>query len=253
MSSKSFLIFDISGEYGHFRKFNTTTSPLTYGIPTPTAIMGVMGAILGVEREDSKGRIKKGQESLRKCFSADRTAIAIQVLNPVKRVNVGFNLLDTGAPQTFFNVTNRTQIEYELLKNPRYRIYLWWDHAEKDKLKERLQNKSYHFSPYIGLSQYTADVNWVAEKEGRLVDQKDYLPFQTVINVSNVNQENSPIDFNQMKNASIQVETLPIEMESNRIVRRYGEVLTENNGNTIFCIPNSKSYSLEGEGIIQLL
>ena len=253
MSSKSFLIFDISGEYGHFRKFNTTTSPLTYGIPTPTAIMGVMGAILGVEREDSKGRIKKGQESLRKFFSANRTAIAIQVLNPVKRVNVGFNLLDTGAPQTFFNVTNRTQIEYELLKNPRYRIYLWWDHAEKDKLKERLQNKSYHFSPYIGLSQYTADVNWVAEKEGRLVDQKDYLPFQTVINVSNVNQENSPIDFNQMKNASIQVETLPIEMESNRIVKRYGEVLTENNGNTIFCIPNGKSYSLEGEVIIQLL
>jgi CRISPR-associated protein Cas5h len=253
MSFKSFLIFDISGEYGHFRKFNTTTSPLTYGIPTPTALIGVLGAVLGIEREDSKGFIKEGQESLRQVFSAERTAIGFKILNSVNRVNIGFNLLDTGAPQTFFNVTNRTQIEYELLKDPCYRIYLWWEHPRKEELIERLQNKAFHFSPYLGLSQFTADINWITEKEGKAINQNDYLPFHSVVNLSELDQTNAPVDFNQMKDASIQVETLPIEMENTRIVKRYGEVLTENNGNLIFCLPNTKSYSIHGEGNIQLI
>jgi CRISPR-associated protein Cas5h len=253
MSFKSFLIFDVSGEYGHFRKFNTTTSPLTYGIPTPTALIGVLGAVLGVEREDSKGRIKKGQESLRQVFSSEWTAVGIKVLKPVKRVNIGFNLLDTGAPQTFFNVTNRTQIEYELLKDPCYRIYLWWEHPRKGELIERLENKAFHFSPYLGLSQFTADISWIGEMEGQAIIQNAHLPFQSVINLSELDQANTPINFHQMKNASIQVETLPIEMENTRIVKRYGEILTENNGDAIFCLPNTQSYSIQGEGNIQLL
>ena len=48
MNSKELLIFDIRGEYGHFRKYNTTTSPLTYSIPTRTAIAGILGAILAI-------------------------------------------------------------------------------------------------------------------------------------------------------------------------------------------------------------
>ena len=41
------LVFDIWADYGHFRKFYTTTSPLTFSFPAPSTIAGILGAIYG--------------------------------------------------------------------------------------------------------------------------------------------------------------------------------------------------------------
>ena len=68
MNSKEILIFDIQSEYGHFRKYNTTTSPLTYSIPTRTAIAGILGAILGMERELRDGVYPEGAEPVQEFF-----------------------------------------------------------------------------------------------------------------------------------------------------------------------------------------
>ena len=68
MNSKEVLIFDIQGEYGHFRKYNTTTSPLTYSIPTSTAIAGILGAILGMEREIRDGVYPEGAVPVQEFF-----------------------------------------------------------------------------------------------------------------------------------------------------------------------------------------
>ncbi len=253
MNSESFLVFDISGEYGHFRKFNTTTSPLTYGIPTPTAVMGILGAVLGIERENDKGKVNSGQASLRESFSADRTRLAIRVLNPVNKVNVGFNLLATKSPQTFFNVVNRTQIEYELLKNPHYRIYLRWNHPRREELVDRLQEKNFHFTPYLGTSQFTADVVWQGEREGGRIQQAGFVPFLSAVNLTHLHEASNPIDINQINALSIQVETLPLVMQPNRIIERYGEVLVETTGRAVPALANDQSYTIEGEENIQLL
>ena len=253
MSSESFLVFDVSGEYGHFRKFNTTTSPLTYGIPTPTAVIGILGAVLGIERENDKGEVSSGQESLRESFSADRTSLAIRVLNPVNKVNVGFNLLATKSPQTFFNVVNRTQIEYELLKNPGYRIYLRWDHPRRKELMDRLRKKNFHFTPYLGISQFTADVIWQGERKGEGIQQAGFIPFHSAVNLTRLREASNPIDISRINALSIQVETLPLAMQSNRIIERYGEVLVETEGQAVPTLANDQSYALEGEGNIQLL
>ena len=95
MTSKTAIIFDVYGEYGHFRKFNTTTSPLTYSIPTPSAIFGLLGAVLGIEREDSHNKIREKKEHLREVFSNKNASLAIRPISEIKKVNIGFNLLDT--------------------------------------------------------------------------------------------------------------------------------------------------------------
>ena len=74
MNSKELLIFDIRGEYGHFRKYNTTTSPLTYSIPTRTAIAGILGAILGMEREVRDGVYPEGAVPVQEFFSKERSS-----------------------------------------------------------------------------------------------------------------------------------------------------------------------------------
>ena len=253
MISKTALIFDIFGEYGHFRKFNTTTSPLTYSIPTPSSIFGLLGAILGIEREDSHNKIGEKKEHLREVFSSKNAAVAVRPLSEIKKVNIGFNLLDTGSYQSFFNVTNRTQIEYEILKDPKFRIYLSWDHSLKEELTERLKNKRFHFNPYFGISQMTADLKFVGERELIEISEKDYIDFSTAINLSEIQSERAPIDIEFIKERTFQVETFPLDMQIDRTIKRYGEILVEMNGDSVKAIPNKNSFTIEKEGNIQFL
>lgn len=253
MISKTALIFDVSGEYGHFRKFNTTTSPLTYSIPTPSAIFGLLGAVLGIEREDSHNKIREGTEHLREVFSSKNASVAVRPLSEIKKVNIGFNLLDTGSYQSFFNVTNRTQIEYEILKDPKFRIYLNWDHRLKGELIERLKNKRFHFNPYLGISQMTSNIDFVGEMELVEISEKDYIDFNTAINLSEIQSVNSPIDIDYIKERVFQVETFPLDMQIDRTIKRYGEILVEMNGDSVRAIPNKNSFTIANEGNIQFL
>ncbi len=85
MHSDKLLVFDIGSEYGHFRKFNTTTSPLTYSIPTRPAIAGLLGAILGIERELSAGKFRDGVMPIAEVFTKEKARIGVQLINPVKK------------------------------------------------------------------------------------------------------------------------------------------------------------------------
>ncbi len=152
MHSDKLLVFDIGSEYGHFRKFNTTTSPLTYSIPTRPAIAGLLGAILGIERELSAGKFRDGVIPTAEVFTKEKARIGVQLINPVKKVNISFNLLDTEkTASSFFNIKQRTQIEFELLKDPSFRLFISLeDNKVFNELVNRIQGNTTHFTPYLG-------------------------------------------------------------------------------------------------------
>lgn len=228
---------DISSEYGHFRKFNTTSSPLTYSIPTLPAITGLLGAILGIEREIATGIFPKGVIPLHEVFHRDTTKFAIQVLHPTKKVNIAFNLLDTGkSGSSFFNIENRTQIEFELLKNPKFRLYISMeDETLLQELSEKVKNVEHHFTPYLGLSQFTAIIEWqsleVATEEK---SQKDYQEIHSALNLSQLN-EAQPIKFDT---GFYSTDTMPMAMRKDRVVTEYAEILLEREGKSILTKTN---------------
>ena len=236
MNYKEILIFDISSEYGHFRKYNTTTSPLTYSIPTRTAIAGVLGAILGMEREIRDGVYPEGVIPVQEFFSKQNSDIAVQIINPVKKENVGINLINTGSRESFYNLTKagRTQIEFELLKDLKYRIFvsLIENSDVFHDLVERIKIKNHHFSPYLGLAQFTASIDFVEKTQGVLLEnsKKEYIEIITAVNLSKIEDEN-PVEFDY--SAMYSANNMPIEMNRNREVQEYSEVLIEKNGQTI--------------------
>ena len=232
MKSHKLLVFDISGEYGHFRKFNTTSSPLTFSIPTHSALAGILGAILGIERELSHNVYPKGVVPVNELFSPEKATIAVQILSPIKKVNIGFNLLDTGkSASSFFNIKNRTQIEFELLKNPNFRIF--FEHTDAGvykELLERIQSVRHHFTPYLGLSQFTASLNWVGEVDVDFVSSKDeYVEIHTAVNLSKLIND-KPIQFGKNFYST---DTVPMVMRRDRVVTGYAEILIERKGNPI--------------------
>ena len=231
MNYKEILIFDIRSEYGHFRKYNTTTSPLTYSIPTRTAIAGVLGAILGMEREIADGVYPDGAVPVQEFFSKANSNIAIQILNPVKKENVAMNLINTKT--SFFDLTKagRTQIEFELVKDVKYRIFFALNNNEEvfNELTQRIKFKKHHFSPYLGLAQFTATVDFVDIKQAELIGNADenYVDIVTAVNLSKTISD-QPIEFDY--SAMYSANNMPIEMNRNREVQEYSEVLIEKNG-----------------------
>ena len=252
MESHKLLVFDISGEYGHFRKFNTTSSPLTYSIPTRSALAGILGAILGIEREVSVGVFPDGMVSVNELFSPEKVDIAIQILNPIKKTNIGFNLLDTGkSPSSFFNIQNRTQIEYELLKYPKFRIFLRHRDARiMEELTQRIKAVNHHFTPYLGLSQFTAMVEFVrATNAISMTTEEGFTSICTAVNLSKL-ETNPPIKF-EKDNAFYATDTLPMVMRRDRVVTDYSEILIERTTKPI--LVNTRNYWTTALGNILFL
>lgn len=252
MNSKEVLIFDISSEYGHFRKYNTTTSPLTYSIPTRTAIAGIIGAILGMRRENSDGMFPEGVMPVQEFFSKTNSDIAVQIINPVKKENVAVNLINTKT--SFYDLTKagRTQIEFELLKNSKFRIFFSLENdLVFNDLAKRIKAKSFHFSPYLGLAQFTATIDFVGDCLAELVEntEEEYIDIITAVNLSKLNAERPVMfDYSAMYSAN----NMPIEMNRNREVQEYSEVLIEKNGLPVKT-KVARYYKVENHGNILFL
>lgn len=230
MNFKEILIFDIISEYGHFRKYNTTTSPLTYSIPTRTAVAGILGAILGMERELADGLYPDGVIPVQEFFSKANSDIAIQILNSVKKENVAINLINTKSSFYDLSKAGRTQIEFELVKNVKYRVFFALNNQSGfNELAKRIKTKNHHFSPYLGLAQCTASVEFVDIKQAKPMVNSDesYIDIITAVNLSKTFGE-LPVDFDY--SAMYSANNMPIEMNRNREVLEYSEVLIEKNG-----------------------
>ena len=140
-------VFDIWADYGHFRRGYTTTSPLTYPFPSRTAISGLIAAILGLERDSYYG-----------LFEDNNSAIALQILNPIKKVTMNQNLIDTKTGFYLWdNDGQRTQIPFEYLKEPKYRIFVWLeDEAMFRKLCEFVRQRKTTYTLYMGITEHIA-------------------------------------------------------------------------------------------------
>lgn len=211
------LVFDLWGEYAHFRKFYTTTSPLTYSFPPRTALCGLLGAILGLEKD----------EYLTK-FGKDLAGIAVAILNPVKKVHFSENLIDTERPETMNLIKNRTQIRFEFLKDPRYRIYFTHkDEALYEQARNLIAAHRCVFTPCLGLSEHIANFSYVGEQEWEPVLLPGTIELQTVVPDELVEE----IVFET--GSEYMTETMPNEMAPGRTVTEYRVMLFERRGQPI--------------------
>lgn len=231
------LAFDIWGEYGHFRKIYTTTSPLTYSVPTRTSLTGLIGAIAGLEKENYLSLSSKKQEK-----------IAIGLNKPVKKVRISENLIKTESDFKKMNeINNRTQIRFEFLKDPSFRIY--FTHSEEDlyqKLKRLLSEHKCIYTPCLGLSEHIASFSFVGEFESETIITGEKTDIRTVIPEAKLNE----IVFKD--GLEYISEKQPIEMDEDRCVLEYDNVIFERRARPISASVKEYCKVSNGDNIVFL-
>lgn len=226
---KDFLVFDIWAQYAHFKKPYTTTSPLTFCVPPRTVITGILAAIAGIDKKEYTGFFKKSM--------AD---ISVGILNPVKKVRISENLIDT--KKSFKSISGRTQIKIEFLKNPKYRIY--FSHTQHDifkKIKYMLEKHATYYTLSLGLSENLANYEYIGlfKGEKKENDSNSKTVFSSVLPVDILQNGKLVISKDELF-LELFTENMPVEMTKERKVTEFREILYERSGRKI--IANVQSY-----------
>lgn len=230
------LVFDIWGDYAHFRRIETTTSPLTYSIPTVTALSGIVSAVVGLERD-----------SYYEFFSKENAKFAIRILQPIKKVRINLSLIDTSRGFYLWDIKEnpRTLIPFEFVKNPEYRIYVWLKNGKLyDELKEFLENHKTFYTPYLGISGLIANFSFIGE-------------FKNIVLKKTSKEEkiHSVIRRDRMEivveDGIYGLERIPMVMNKDRVVQEYVDILYEMNARELK-IKEGEFYKVGEENIVFL-
>ena len=154
------LMFNISGNWGHFKKVDTNNNPLTHDFITKTALIGLIGAVNGIERNDMKDIFPQLSEDL---------LYNVALNNHVKKESWGFTLRSVKVN------LERSPWQFEFLKYPDFDILLALKNERskaifKDFEENVLKSKA-HFNPTLGLANCPANIHF--KDKGVVSEQKN--------------------------------------------------------------------------------
>jgi CRISPR-associated protein Cas5h len=234
------VVFDVWADYAQFKKPFTTMSPQTFSIPTGTAIVGLISAIVGLDKNEYW-----------KYFPENSFQVAIGVREVIKKVVIPFNTLKTTSLKHFYRFEQHKQTTMEFIKDGKFRIWFAWNDVDKfNKLFYNLKNHESYYTASLGLAWNIADFKFVGIFESKSVETRDsFVEISSIIS-KRLLDENCKIDF---FNRKIFLNNIPVCMKSDnsRIVIHYDDYLFDSDGNKIRAkIPNV--LEVGGEYIIPL-
>lgn len=147
--------FEVKGEWAHFKRPETNNNPLTHDMITKTALIGMIGAVLGIERREMK--------SLFPILSED-FIYNVQLLNPVKKISLGLT-----SRKAFSTVEKATPKSFEILRNPAYLITLALNNERSLNIFNRfitaVKEESAIYTPILGWHNCPAEIYYKSEGE----------------------------------------------------------------------------------------
>lgn len=220
------LVFRVKGQFAHWRKWFTTTSPLTYSFPPRTAILGLIGAIIGVQRDEVPER-----------FPLQATKTSVSLLTRIVKDRL---------PETWYHspiriigrkidLNKATEIfraNLEVVRYPHYRVIFGHEDGKlMAELAARLKEKRWFYPPYLGIMGFLADIEFenedeAEELEGNKIDLNSILPLdedspslELSPSGNYIKEERPPLEvfpgrkFNYLKMAYIESTAQPLSLK----------------------------------------
>lgn len=134
------ISFDLSGDFAEFSDPSVTTNQIVYFIPSKTAVIGIIGAILGIKRKNTGPAKWYNDDFLDLLYE---TEIGIKLLSePTKFIYYSNNVS--------LKETKKKPYKRELLIEPKFKIFLTSSNEYLDKIIKVIKNRKFGFSPFLG-------------------------------------------------------------------------------------------------------
>lgn len=146
----------LTGPFGHFRKFYTNSSSLSYLIPPRTVVAGLLASIL-----------KIGRHQYYELMDPNNCAISVQVGSAIKKQTQSMNYLHTDYYNLIAKGSKRGQVQHSQCKlelligesgSLEYLIYfgIRQGNKEYDRLIKSIQSDNFGYGIYLGQRQFKA-------------------------------------------------------------------------------------------------
>lgn len=158
--------FRISGDFGHFCNPGTSTFMATHPAPPRTALMGIVGAILGMNKDtpqvllDGAYFAVQGKVPRTVVHGTNYQKKELPIFKPEKdRINPNDNWR-SGPYKPFMSPTDQ-----ELLIKPEYIVFAGLPDPYHDQFRQQLIEEQYHYGPCMGLAYMFAQVEFLGDVE----------------------------------------------------------------------------------------
>ena len=219
------LVFKVRGDYARFRKSYTTTSALTYLLIHPVAVRGLIGAMLGIDREKLYEKTKDIE-------------VAIQVVNQVRKDMQSFNLVNLKANDKIFRFPSNV----EFLRNVEYRIFIKAEDKTLYEIDNCIKQGEYIFTPYLGSSEHIAKIEYEGIYNCEKLNAGNYKV------ISAVSLEENRIYFGD-SDIILMTDNIPTRRDIDREYIEYKKVIFATNENTIN-VGTENCYKVGGYNVI---
>lgn len=144
------LLLNISGNWGHFKKVDTNNNPLTHDFITKTALIGLIGAVNGIERKDMKSLFPQLSEDL---------FYSVVVNKSVRKESWGFTLRSVKVN------LEKSPWQFEFLKSPNFTVVIALKNDRSKSVfkqfSENVKSGKASFNPTLGLANCPADIAYL--------------------------------------------------------------------------------------------
>jgi CRISPR-associated protein Cas5h len=153
-------LIDIRGNWAHFRKAETNNNPLTHDFITKTALVGLIGAVLGKERDTMRGLFPQ---------LCDDLLYGVRVNNDVQKQSWGFTLRSAS------NLYEKAPKQMEFIRHADYTVLLALKNERSGELFDEfvwaVAGGKAHFQPVLGLHNCPADLHF--REDGEIGDMQE--------------------------------------------------------------------------------
>ena len=209
----------INGNWAHFKKPETNNNPLTHDFITKTALIGLIGAVLGIDRKKMKPLFPQLSEHL---------LYGLKLLNPVKKESWGFTL------RKAVNLFEKAPKNMEFLKQPEYLVAI----ALKEKASEEIynsflnsvKNRQAKYTPVLGIHNCPANLSYGSEGEFSEVRDGKF-------NAKCFVSKSHKIDVSEIKDFRVGLDKIPTYQNDDfwNLPNKYREVIYPSAGFNITC------------------
>ena len=203
------VCFRYSGLVGHFLRAEANANGITYPVPPRTVLLGLVGAVLGLEKDDPQialadARLAVGGGLPKRFWHKTNVR-----KDPPAPLALRIKPKDKGHSSEQRNF----RFPQEWLWKPDFRVWAALPGELHDEFAARLRERRWYFTPCLGLAGMLAQLEVVGEWTA------DHLPARTHLVASVARQDAGQIDLSAACAAALTLQSLrmPAEATGDRV------------------------------------